>query len=49
MIKEEEEKLEGLHPALDALQRATLPLQGLLGLPLDQMREEESTALLLPA
>ena len=47
-IKEKEEKLEGLHPALDTLQKATLPLQEMLGLPLDKVREEENMALLLP-
>ena len=47
-IKEKEEKLDGLQPALDSLQKATQPLQEMLALPLDQMREEESMALLLP-
>ena len=47
-IKENEEKLDGLQPALDSLQKSTLPLQEMLGLPLDRMREEESLALLLP-
>ena len=47
-IKEKEDKLDGLQPALDSLQKATLPLQDMLGLPLDRVREEESLAQLLP-
>ena len=47
-IKQSEEKLDGLQPALDSLQKATLPLQEMLGLPMDKMREEEGLALLLP-
>ena len=41
-IKEKEDKLDGLQPALDSLQKAILPLQDMLGLPLDRVREEES-------
>jgi hypothetical protein len=48
VIKQSEEKLDGLQPALDTLQRASLPLQDMLGLPVDKMREEESLARLLP-
>ena len=47
-IKQNEEKLDGLQPALDSLQKATLPLQEMLGLPLDKMRAEETLARLLP-
>ena len=47
-IQQDKEKLDGLQPALDSLQKATLPLQDMLGLPLDKMKEEESLARLLP-
>ena len=48
VIKQNDEKLDGLQPALDSLQKATLPLQEMLGLPLDRTKEEESLAQLLP-
>ena len=48
VIKQSADKLDGLQPALDSLQKATVPLQEMLGLPLDKTREEESLALLLP-
>ena len=55
LVKEEgdisikEEALSNILPTLEAIRKATLPLQESLEIPLDKKREDQDMALLLPS
>ena len=48
-ISQREEQMSGLQPALESLRKATLPLQEMLDMPMDKLRDEQGMATLLPS